>query len=49
MSSDPTTVTVRARLDACLLDEALAAADSGAWEGRPNPFPKPQMVEEVAG
>ncbi len=40
---------VRARLDACLLDEALATADSGAWEGRPNPFPELQMVEEVAG
>ncbi|WP_419857940.1 zinc metallochaperone GTPase ZigA [Candidatus Palauibacter irciniicola] len=40
---------LRARLDACLLDEALAAADNSAWEGRPNPFPELQVVEEVAG
>ncbi|MCY3678188.1 MAG: GTP-binding protein, partial [Gemmatimonadetes bacterium] len=37
--------TVRARLDACLLDEALAAADSRLWAGRPNPFPEIRMVE----
>ena len=36
---------VRARLDACLLDDALAAADSRLWAGRPNPFPEIQMVE----
>jgi G3E family GTPase len=30
---------LRARLDACLLDAALAEADSAAWEGLPNPFP----------
>ena len=36
---------VRARLDACLLDEALAAADSRLWAGRPNPFPELRMVE----
>ena len=40
---------VRGRLDACLLDEALAAADSSSWAGRPNPFPELQMVEEVPG
>ena len=39
---------VRARLDACLLDDSLAAADSSLWEGRPNPFPELQMVELVA-
>lgn len=36
---------VRARLDACLLDEALASRGSQAWEGLPNPFPE----IEVAG
>ena len=36
---------VRARLDACLLDDALAAADSRLWAGRPNPFPEIRMVE----
>ncbi len=40
---------VRARLDACLLDEDLAAADSRLWAGRPNPFPEIEMVEEVVG
>ncbi|MEM7135129.1 MAG: zinc metallochaperone GTPase ZigA [Myxococcota bacterium] len=30
---------VRARLDACLLDERLALADSKAWETLANPFP----------
>ena len=30
---------IRARLDACLLDEALANADSKAWDALPNPFP----------
>ena len=39
---------VRARLDACLLDDSLAAADSSLWEGRPNPFPELQMVELAA-
>ena len=40
---------VRARLDACLLDDSLAAADSRLWAGRPNPFPELRMVEAVAG
>ncbi|MXW63764.1 MAG: GTP-binding protein [Bacteroidetes bacterium SB0662_bin_6] len=31
---------MRARLDACLLDERLAAADSKAWAVLPNPFPE---------
>ena len=39
---------VRTRLDACLLDDALAAADSRFWAGCPNPFPELGMVEEVA-
>ena len=42
-------VAVRARLDACLLDDALAAADSRLWAGRPNPFPEIRMVGQVAG
>ncbi|EDM79253.1 Cobalamin synthesis protein/P47K [Plesiocystis pacifica SIR-1] len=35
--------TMRARLDACLLDEALAAADSKTWAGMANPFPELEM------
>ncbi len=31
---------MRTRLDACLLDEGLANADSQAWLGLKNPFPK---------
>ncbi len=31
---------MRARLDACLLDQHLADADSNAWEGFQNPFPE---------
>ena len=31
---------MRARLDACLLDERLAAADSETWAELPNPFPE---------
>ena len=30
---------MRSRLDSCLLDERLAAADSQAWSALPNPFP----------
>ncbi len=37
---------IRARLDACLLDERLAAADSAVWEEARNPFPELQMDEE---
>ena len=36
---------IRARLDACLLDERLAAADSDAWAALPNPFPELRMDE----
>ena len=39
---------MRARLDACLLDERLASADSKAWAELPNPFPALRMVEESA-
>ena len=38
--------TMRARLDACLLDERLAAADSEAWAKLPNPFPEFALAEE---
>lgn len=31
---------VRARLDACLLDQELADSDSSAWSILPNPFPE---------
>ncbi|MFM7295702.1 MAG: zinc metallochaperone GTPase ZigA [Planctomycetota bacterium] len=40
--------SMRARLDACLLDERLALADSSEWAGLPNPFPAFQMAEESA-
>ena len=40
--------TMRARLDACLLDERLAAADSEAWAALPNPFPEYHPAEESA-
>ena len=39
---------IRDRLDACLLDERLAAADSESWAKLPNPFPDPRQVEESA-
>ena len=42
-------LAVRARLDACLLDESIAAADSSLWAGRTNPFPEIQVAEEVVG
>ena len=34
---------MRARLDACLLDERLAYADSKAWAALPNPFPELEL------
>ena len=34
---------LRARLDACLLDERLADADSKAWAALPNPFPELEL------
>ena len=36
------------RLDACLLDERLASADSAAWVQLRNPFPELRMAEESA-
>ena len=38
---------IRARLDACLLDEQFAA-HPGAWDTLPNPFPEPQLTKEMA-
>ncbi len=38
---------MRARLDACLLDEDLASRDSQAWAELPNPFPEFQMADQV--
>jgi G3E family GTPase len=40
--------TIRARLDACLLDEELAHADSNQWRGLPNPFPELHLTEKSA-
>ncbi len=37
-----------ARLDACLLDERLASADSKAGVQLRNPFPELRMAEESA-
>ncbi len=39
---------IRARLDACLLDERLASADSSSWAGLRNPFPEIQLEEDAA-
>ena len=39
---------MRARLDECLLDERLAAADIKTWAGLQNPFPELRMAEESA-
>ena len=39
---------MRARLDACLLDERLASADSKTWAELPNPFPEFRPTEESA-
>lgn len=39
---------MRARLDACLLDEGLASADSNAWSKLRNPFPALEMAEGSA-
>lgn len=38
---------LRARLDACLLDEELAARDHGAWSTLVNPFPVLELEEDV--
>ena len=39
---------IRVRLDECLLDPLLAAADSKAWTELPNPFPELQMAGGAA-
>ena len=39
---------LRARLDACLLDERVAAAASSAWSKLPNPFPPLPTDEDAA-
>ena len=39
---------MRTRLDACLLDEPLASADSKAWAELRNPFPELAVAEESA-
>ena len=39
---------IRAGLDACLLDQELALADSHAWAALNNPFPKAEYAEESA-
>ncbi len=39
---------LRARLDACLLDERVLA-DPSAWSSLSNPFPAPQVLEESVG
>ena len=36
---------LRARLDACLLDESLALAGSENWAGLPNPLPKLEFAD----
>lgn len=39
IGQDMDEAAMRKRLDACLLDETIAAQDSKTWLGRPNPFP----------
>ncbi|MCG8455886.1 MAG: GTP-binding protein [Holophagales bacterium] len=39
---------LRARLDACLLDEGLLSRNSRDWAKLPNPFPELQMAEKPA-
>ena len=38
--------SMRARLDACLLDQSLASADSQTWANLSNPFPEFQVEQE---
>lgn len=38
--------SLRARLDACLLDGEVGTGASSEWSGLSNPFPAPQMVGE---
>ena len=40
--------TLSARVDACLLENALASRDSKKWIGLPNPFCELEMVDGVA-
>ena len=37
---------IRAKLDACLLDDATANEDSAAWAALVNPFPELEMGDE---
>ena len=39
---------IRAGLDACLLEQSLADADSNAWAALPNPFPE-LVIEDEEG
>ena len=39
---------LRARIDECLLDDALALRDSKDWVELPNPFPDLEMVDGAA-
>lgn len=39
--------TTRARLDACLLSEALVLADDDTWAQLPNPFPELDLDEDL--
>ena len=39
---------MRPRLDACLLDERLASAESNAWAEFGNPFPEHAAAEKSA-
>ena len=41
-------IALRARIDACLLDDALALRDSKDWVEFPNPFPDLEMVDGAA-
>ncbi len=46
IGQDMDEVAIRARLNDCLLDETLAAADSRTWATLANPFPALEMAEE---
>jgi G3E family GTPase len=41
--------SMRARIDACLLDEQLASADSKSWTGLRNPFPELRIGDSEQG
>ncbi len=40
-------VELRARLDACLLDEEALQTDMASWSARPNPFPAVRLSVEA--